>query len=111
MLSTLSPSISHWLRAYGPQRAVLVEICTLEGSRWIQQSLPPADELPVSRHASIFEHCPYCALQNLAVLPSSTQRLQLASWRPIAPTHPARRPAPSVSLWPDAQPRAPPLSA
>jgi Protein of unknown function (DUF2946) len=111
MLSTLAPSVSHWLRAFAGQRSMLVEICTQQGSRWVQQALPSADETPATPHASVFEHCPYCALQSVAVLPSSTQRLQLAGARQIAPALPALRPAHKASLWPDARPRAPPTSA
>lgn len=107
LLAALAPALSHALAsATGAQ---WVEICTAQGSKWIQVGEDGSESgTPASAH--VLDHCPHCTLhapnlglppvQHLAQLP-----LPLSHEVPLAFLSAPR----TLHAWVSAQPRAPPL--
>lgn len=56
LLASLAPALSHALAS--PTSKNWIEICTTQGSQWIQASADGSDRTPASAH--VLEHCP-CA--------------------------------------------------
>jgi hypothetical protein len=106
LLASLAPALSHALApAMGSN---WVEICTTQGSKWIQAGEDGLEHAPASGHA--LEHCPYCSLHVPALgLPPATDLAQ----PPLGLCHEvplAFLSAPlTLHAWVSALPRAPPL--
>lgn len=106
LLASLAPSLSHALASAG--RADRVEVCTVQGSKWVAASEDGSERAPVSAH--LLEHCPYCSLHvPTPALPPATHLAHL----PLRLSHEvplAFLAAPhTLHAWASAQPRAPPL--
>ena len=106
LLASLAPALSHALAtATGTS---WVEICTTQGSKWIQAGEDGSERSPASAH--VLDHCPYCSLHAPTLgLPPATLLGQL----PLQLSHEVPRAflfAPrTLHAWLSAQPRAPPL--
>jgi len=106
LLASLAPTVSHaWGQAKG---ASLTEVCTAQGSKWVQDDAAPSKGSPGVAH--LLDHCPYCSLHAQALgmpAPAGAPALPaaLAHERPAAFVQAAR----SRHAWPSARPRAPPL--
>ena len=105
LLSALAPALSHALAADGG--ASWVEICTTQGSKWIQAE-DGSEGAPASTH--VLDHCPYCSLHapTLGLPPTGLVGplpLQLSHEVPLAFLFAPR----TLHAWLSAQPRAPPL--
>jgi hypothetical protein len=104
LLAALAPALSH---AMGSS---WVEVCTFEGSKWVQVDAGDDTGAPSASHT--FEHCPFCSLHvpTPGVPPASTV-LPLV----LAPTDEfplAFLAAPrTLHAWVSAQPRAPPSAS
>ncbi|MDH4390954.1 MAG: DUF2946 domain-containing protein [Aquabacterium sp.] len=108
LLMALAPTLSHALQ--NRDAAHWAEVCTAQGTRWVDASGAPAGN-PAGAHtapAQVFEHCLYCNLHTgdaalppapaavpLQVAASAVPRLFLAAPR-------------TLHVWRAAQPRAPP---
>lgn len=109
LVASLAPVVSHALGKSGT--ASWVEVCTAQGSQWVQGDAPPAgDPAPGAGH--LLDHCPYCSLHPNAVgIPPAL----LQALPPVAAGHAvplAFLAAPrTLHAWVSAQPRAPPLSS
>ena len=106
LLASLAPALSHALASATGSN--WVEICTTQGSKWIQAGEDGSEQAPASGHA--LEHCPYCSLHAPALgLPPATDLAQL----PLGLCHEvplAFLSAPrTLHAWVSALPRAPPL--
>lgn len=106
LLASLAPALSHALAS--ATGSGWVEVCTAQGSKWVQAGPDGGEHAPASAH--LLEHCPYCSLH--------TPSLGLPPAAPPVPgllprVHEAPRawlPAPrTLHPWVRAQPRAPPL--
>ena len=106
LLASLVPALGHAVSS--ATGADWIEICTTQGSKWIQAGEPSTEQPAGSVH--LLEHCPYCSLHtptpglapvtDLVYLP-----LRLTHAVPLAFLSAARTP----HAWVSAQPRAPPL--
>ena len=105
LTASLAPSLSYALGFSGG--ASWIEVCTTEGSRWIQPGEEGSERAPSSAH--LLEHCPYCSLHVPTLgLPSAAPVAPLAS-RPTHEPPVAFLAAPrTLHAWVTAQPRAPP---
>ena len=106
LMAALAPTLSHALASRGD--AGWVEVCTAEGSRWVQGSGPGEPAAPAGTHA--LDHCGYCTLHNDdPALPTAGQQAEAvpaaAHALPIAFLRAAR----TAHAWVSAQPRAPPV--
>lgn len=106
LLASLAPALSHALASATGSN--WIEICTTQGSRWIQAGQDGSERAPSSAH--VLEHCPYCSLQAPTLgLPPVTHRVhlpvQLSHVVPLAFLGAPR----TLHAWVSAQPRAPPL--
>jgi len=107
LMAALVPTLSHALASRGD--AGWVEVCTAEGSRWVQGSGGPGEPAaPAGAHA--LDHCGYCTLHNDdPALPTAGQQAEAvpaaAHALPIAFLRAAR----TAHAWVSAQPRAPPV--
>lgn len=104
LMAALAPALSH---AMGSS---WVEICTVQGSKWVQVDEGGDNGAPTSTHP--FEHCPYCTLHVPVLgIPPVPVTLPLL----LAPTDEfplAFLAAPrTLHAWVSAQPRAPPLAS
>ena len=106
LLASLAPTVSHAL-GWG---ASLTEVCTAQGSQWVQDGAGPSKNAPGAAH--LLGHCPYCSLhaQALGMPPvagAPSLPAALAGERPSAlPQAPG-----TPHAWVSARPRAPPLSS
>ncbi len=106
LLGALAPALSH---AFAPsQGGTWVEVCTAQGSRWVQAESGSTEGTPTALHA--LEHCPYCSLHTPTLgLPPAPVTEPLASNLgeavPLAFLFAPR----TLHAWVSAQPRAPPL--
>ena len=105
LLAALAPSLSQALGS--ANGSSWIEVCTSQGSKWIEQGADNGPAAPVTGHA--FEHCPFCSLHAPTLgLPPSAQIAPL----PIdgrAEFPPAFLAAPRTQhAWLSARPRAPP---
>ena len=106
LVVSLAPALSHALASATGQS--WIEICTTQGSKWIQAGEDGSERAPAS--ADVLDHCPCCSLhaptlglppaQHLAHLP-----LRLTHEVPLAFLSAPR----TLHAWVSAQPRAPPL--
>jgi hypothetical protein len=106
LLASLAPALSHALASATGSN--WVEICTTQGSKWIQAGEDGSERAPASGHA--LEHCPYCSLHAPALgLPPATDLAQpppgLCHEVPLAFLSAPR----TLHAWVSALPRAPPL--
>ncbi|WP_393938690.1 DUF2946 domain-containing protein [Piscinibacter sakaiensis] len=106
LLASLAPALSHALAS--ATGADWIEICTTQGSKWIQAGEDGTERTPASAH--LLEHCPYCTLHAPALgLPPAASLAHL----PLQSSHAvplAFLSAPrTLHAWVSAQPRAPPL--
>ncbi len=106
LLASLAPALSHALASATGSN--WVEICTTQGSKWIQAGEDGSERAPASGHA--LEHCPYCSLHAPALgLPPTTDLAQplpgLCHEVPLAFLSAQR----TLHAWVSALPRAPPL--
>jgi hypothetical protein len=106
LLAALAPALSHALAS--GTGAHWIEICTTQGSRWIQAGEDGTERTPASAH--LLEHCPYCTLHapalGLPPVPVLVHLpLQLDHAVPLAFLSAPR----TLHAWVSAQPRAPPL--
>jgi hypothetical protein len=106
LMAALAPALS---QAFGSGvSSAWLEICTVEGSKWVQAGAAPADDSSPSAEHTL-EHCPYCTLQvpHLGLPPSALASVptpDLAHAVPLAFLAAPRR----LHAWVSAQPRAPP---
>lgn len=106
LLASLAPTLSHALAS--ATGANWIEVCTTQGSKWVQAGDDGAERAPASTH--LLEHCPYCSLHAPTLgLPPVMERVHLPL--PVGPAvPPAFLSAPrTLHAWVSAQPRAPPL--
>ena len=106
LLASLAPALSHALASATGSN--WTEICTTQGSKWIQAGEVGSERAPASAH--VLEHCPYCSPQVPTFgLPPVTELtplpLQLSHEVPLAFLSAPR----TLHAWVSAQPRAPPL--
>jgi hypothetical protein len=106
LLASLAPAVSHALASATDSN--WVEICTPQGSKWIQAGEDGSEPAPASGH--LLDHCPYCSLHAPALgLPPAMALAQL----PLGLCHQvpvAFLSAPrTLHAWVSALPRAPPL--
>ena len=108
LMGSLAPSLGHALAAGSGDS--WVEVCTTQGSRWIQTGDDGSKRGPASAHA--FEHCPCCSPHTPALGPLPEGRewylavglaYELARTLLTAPR--------TLHAWRGAQPRAPPHSS
>lgn len=108
LLASLAPTLSHALASATGTN--WIEICTTQGSRWIQAGDDGTERAPAFAH--LLEHCPYCSLHapalGLPPVPALVHLpLQLSHAEPLAFLSAPR----TLHAWVSAQPRAPPLSS
>jgi hypothetical protein len=74
LMAALAPALSHALASRGD--AGWVEVCTAEGSRWVQGSGGPGEPAaPAGAHA--LDHCGYCTLHtDDPALPGADQQAE-----------------------------------
>lgn len=106
LLASLAPALSHALASATGSN--WIEICTTQGSKWIQAGEDGTERAPASAH--LLEHCPYCTLHApvLGLPPAAALAhlpLQLSHAVPLAFLSAPR----TLHAWVSAQPRAPPL--
>lgn len=106
LLASLAPSLS--LALASATGATWFEVCTTQGSRWIQAGEDGSERAPASAH--VLDHCPYCSLHapTLGLPPASSLThlpRRLAHEVPLAFLAAPR----TLHAWVSAQPRAPPL--
>lgn len=106
LMGALAPALSHALASAGGKH--WVEICTTQGSEWIQTGEDGTERLPATAHG--LEHCPYCTLHapTLGVPPANglvQAPARLGHGVPLAFLSAPR----TLHAWVSAQPRAPPL--
>jgi hypothetical protein len=105
LLASLAPALSHALG--GSNGASWVEVCSTQGSRWVQSDPDEPGGAPVQAH--LLEHCPYCSIHAPALgLPPVPERTPLEPGLkdefPLAFLAAPRTP----HAWVSAQPRGPP---
>jgi hypothetical protein len=105
LLAALAPSLSHALGS--AKGSSWIEVCTAQGSKWIEEGADHTPPAPTAGHA--FEHCPFCSIHAPALgLPPSAEIAPL----PIeghGEFPPAFYTAPRTPhAWVSARPRAPP---
>lgn len=109
LLASLAPSLSHALGA--TQGASWVEICTAQGSKWVDGDSADSGgskSAPASAHP--LEHCPYCSIHMPALGVPPTPVVVPRDVGPESEFPHAFLAAPRTShAWVSAQPRAPPL--
>lgn len=106
LLASLAPALSHALAS--ATGTPWIEICTTQGSKWIQAGEDGSERTPGSAH--VLDHCPYCSLHApmLGLPPAehpSQLPLVLSHETPLAFLSAPR----TLHAWVRAQPRAPPL--
>lgn len=107
VLASLAPSLTHALGfAQGGSR---IEVCTAQGSKWIDEADDGSPTAPSAAH--VFEHCPYCSIHmpDLGMPPSPTVVPLLIEGHGEYPPAFYAAPRP-LFAWRSAQPRAPPHS-
>ena len=106
LMAALAPAVSHALASRGD--AGWVEVCTAEGSRWVQGSGGPGEsQAPAGAHA--LDHCGYCTLHtDEPALPTAGPRTEPVPAATHALPIAFLRAARTAHAWVSAQPRAPP---
>lgn len=107
LMAALAPAISHALGSQGA--ASWVEVCSAQGSRWVQDDAQTGDPAPGVEHA--LEHCPCCSIHPdaLGLPPAPLQALPAPAPRHAVPQAFLAAPR-TLHAWVSAQPRAPPRS-
>jgi hypothetical protein len=109
-LAALAPAISHALAAVSGSRA-WVEVCTAQGSRWVQLDRTSSTQPmgPVDAAGGALEHCPCCHLGHLGMAPppAGPMFMRGAAMRDGPPARFLSAPR-SAPVWRAAQPRGPP---
>jgi Protein of unknown function (DUF2946) len=105
---TLLPSLTRVVNA-ATQRG-WVEVCSVQGMRWVAPDGTVSERGPGGQGASHGEHCPLCG-GGAAALSTAAAKMVLATFEAhaVAPLFLAA-PRP-LFAWSSAQPRAPPLVA
>jgi hypothetical protein len=106
LLASLAPTLGHALgNASGGS---WVEVCTSQGSRWIQAAEDGSQHAPASAH--LLEHCPYCSLHSptFGLPPAPVTPLMASGVSHVVPLAFLAAPR-TLHAWSSAQPRAPPL--
>ncbi len=92
----------------------LVEVCTVEGTKWVSVSEIQQNGSAGQQHepASAHDHggdCPYCNLQTTKFLSVASQSFATAPVVSLLPSHFYQAPKP-LFAWAHSRSRAPPLS-
>nr|WP_242481095.1 DUF2946 domain-containing protein [Rubrivivax gelatinosus] len=108
LLAALAPSISHAVQS---SRGIgWVEICSAQGSRWIQATADQEPETPARLQA--LEHCPYCSLLAPALgLPPDDAPALISAGHGVLPAPALLRAPRTLFVWRSALARAPPARA
>lgn len=107
LLASVAPSLTHALGiAQGGSR---IEVCTAQGSKWIDEAGDESPTAPFAAH--VFEHCPYCSIHvpGLGMPPSPMRAPLLIESHGEYPVAFYAAPR-TLFAWRSAQPRAPPHS-
>lgn len=107
LLASLAPSLSLALGA-AAKGASLVEVCTVQGAKWVQVADGDSQPAPSSGHL-LLDHCPYCSLQapTLGLPPAAATAPLATGWFHELPRAFLAAPR-TLHAWVRAQPRAPP---
>ena len=110
LLAALVPALSH---AFGAeQRGSWIEVCTVQGSKWVQSGDSRERDSPSAPTAHPFEHCSLCSCpaHAIGIVPAAaTVHLISGLGDEVPPTFLT---APSTPhAWVSARPRAPPQQA
>lgn len=105
LLSSLLPTLGHAIGS-GAGKS-FVEVCTSQGSKWIQAGDEGTDDAPASAH--LLDHCPYCSLQGSTpgLPPAGALALPVPTLAHAVPRAFLAAPR-TLHAWRSAQPRAPP---
>jgi hypothetical protein len=105
LMGTLAPSLSHALAAGTGDS--WVEVCTVQGSRWVETGDDGTKRAPGAAH--VLEHCPSCSphAPALGPLPETRHGYLAAGLAHELPLAFLAAP-PTALAWLGAQPRAPP---
>lgn len=112
LLNALAPSISHALDSLQGKSAAWVEICSMEGSRFVTMAIdhaPSSGDSTTNPQLQAAQHCLFCAshVGDLA-LPASAMAVLMPDLGPaLLPPLFYHAPHPLFS-WTAANPRAPP---
>lgn len=111
LLNALAPSISHALDSFNGRSAAWVEICSLDGTRFVTVAADQAPSSGDQPQAKVAQHCPFCASHagNFALPAPSLAALAADPGTTIAPFLFYRAPQP-LFAWAAANPRAPPAA-
>jgi hypothetical protein len=105
LTASLAPALSQAVAS--ATGAHWIEICTTQGSRWIQAGEDGSEPTPPLKH--VLEHCQFCSPHTPTGLPPATPRAHLPPGllheTPLAFLSAPR----TLHAWVSAQPRAPPL--
>lgn len=106
LFAALAPSLSHALAS--ASGSDWIEVCTIQGSKWIATGEDGSERGPASAH--VLDHCPYCSVHAPTLgLPPANDSVQPPSRRahevPLAFLAAPR----TLHAWVSAQPRAPPV--
>lgn len=108
LLVSLAPAWGHGLAA--ATSGSWIEICTTQGSLWIQPGDDGAERAPASAH--VLEHCPACSLHAPTLgLPPAAHLAHLPLRLSHELPHACLAAPRTLHAWVRAQPRAPPLFA
>lgn len=106
LLASLAPSLSQALAS--ATGLDWIEVCTAQGSKWIQAGDDGTERAPGAAHG--LEHCPYCSLHTPTLGLPPAPRLDALPLRLSHAIPRAFLAAPQTPhAWVSAQPRAPPL--
>ena len=106
LLASLAPSVSQALGL--AKGGSWIEVCTAQGSKWLQGDWDGSGGAPASGH--VLDHCPYCSLHapvlGMPPAPGLVAPVPLPGHdRPLAFLAAPR----TLHAWVSALPRAPPL--
>lgn len=110
LMAALAPTLSQaWAAQSG---SPLLEICTANGTKWIQQSDGTTAPTQTPGEGPLSKHCPYCLSQAQApAIPVSPLSMALLPTLPaLLPTAFLQTPRP-LFTWLPVQSRAPPLAS
>jgi len=109
---SLLPTLAHALNFAQGGKSSFTEICTPQGTQWVQlDGASAADDRPLAA-SDHMEDCPYCSrAMSITGLPSAAPQLQLqppsGGAKPPLYLHAPR----TLFAWASAQPRGPPQTA
>lgn len=106
LAAALFPVLGHAFQSGHAPASGWIEVCTVNG---VETRAAPAQDSEPSRPAMLVEHCPYCLISSLDdLLPSTTALSVLPVVQAGAHFLSFRLALQLASVWPAAQPRAPP---